>query len=104
MTVPDSLQKFGVYVFEDCSKLVPSDIDDYDNDAVVTYLRSIQLDDSEDVWSDIDVEEVTIDGTTYLVEIGDDDEERAIFNVTSDDEASLGDEIGFMLNGEAEFE
>ncbi|GMH66229.1 hypothetical protein TrST_g11469 [Triparma strigata] len=39
MTVPDSLQEFGSSVFLNCSKLVPSGTTD--NDAVVTYLRSI---------------------------------------------------------------
>jgi len=52
--------------------------------------------------SDIELEEVEIDGTMYFVEVGDDDEKCAIFNVTGDDE--VGDEIGFMLNGDAEFE
>ncbi|GMH74246.1 hypothetical protein TrST_g14012 [Triparma strigata] len=42
MRVPDSLQKVGDYAFYNCSKLVPSDIEIYDNEAVVTYLRSIQ--------------------------------------------------------------
>jgi len=56
--------------------------------------------DTED--SDIELEEVEIDGTMYFVEVGDDDEKCAIFNVTGDDE--VGDEIGFMLNGDAEFE
>ena len=46
MKVPDSLQKFGRYVFWNCSELVPSDIHfNYDNDVtseVVAYLRSIQ--------------------------------------------------------------
>ncbi|GMH47445.1 hypothetical protein TrVE_jg4861 [Triparma verrucosa] len=79
---------------------VPSDVKTYNNNAVVAYLRSVQSDDAED--SGIEVEEVEIDGTTYFVEVGDDNEECAIFDVTSDDE--LGDEIGFMLNGEAEFE
>ena len=103
MKVPNSLQTLGAQVFYYCFELVPSDINDEDNEAAVAYLRyGYQSDDAED--SDIDVEEVTIDGTTYLVEVGDDDEERAIFNVTGDDEATLGDEIGFMLNGEAEFE
>ncbi|GMH99155.1 hypothetical protein TrST_g6308 [Triparma strigata] len=42
MKVPDSLQTFGKYVFYNCSNLVPSDIDDNDDHAVVTYIRSIQ--------------------------------------------------------------
>ncbi|GMH90038.1 hypothetical protein TrST_g2198 [Triparma strigata] len=42
MKVPDSLQKFGRSVFYECFKLVPSDINVYDQDAVVTYLLSIQ--------------------------------------------------------------
>ena len=43
MKVPDSLQIFGVKVFWGCSKLVPSSIDiNYDTEAVVAYLRSIQ--------------------------------------------------------------
>ena len=42
MKVPDSLQKFGKDVFKHCSKLVPSDINKQDNEAVVAYLRSIQ--------------------------------------------------------------
>ncbi|GMH83374.1 hypothetical protein TrST_g4361 [Triparma strigata] len=43
MKVPDSLQTLGDNVFYNCSKLVPSNIDvDYDNNAVVAYLRSIQ--------------------------------------------------------------
>ena len=108
MKVPDSLQTFGHAVFYACFELVPSDIDIniYSNDVtseVVAYLRSKQSDDSKD-WSDIEVEEVTINGTTYSVEVGNDDEERAICNVTEDSDDELGDEIGFMLNGEAEFE
>ncbi|GMH94793.1 hypothetical protein TrST_g3374 [Triparma strigata] len=99
MKVPDSLQTLGDGVFQGCSKLVPSNIDKYDNNAVVAYLRyGYQSDDAED--SDIDVEEMEINGTTYFVEVGDDDEKCAIFNVTEDDE--LGDEIEFMLNGVAE--
>ncbi|GMH85652.1 hypothetical protein TrVE_jg6358 [Triparma verrucosa] len=42
MKVPDSLQKFGVYVFYSCSKLVPSNINVSDSNAVVAYLRSQQ--------------------------------------------------------------
>ncbi|GMH98835.1 hypothetical protein TrST_g13137 [Triparma strigata] len=42
MKVPDSLQKLGSYDFGGCYKLVPSDVDINDNEAVVTYLRSIQ--------------------------------------------------------------
>ena len=42
MKVPDSLQTFGSGVFLNCSKLVSSEIDDLDNEAVVAYLRSIQ--------------------------------------------------------------
>ena len=42
MTVPDSLQTFGDLVFYNCAKLVPSDINTYNNEAVVAYLRSIQ--------------------------------------------------------------
>ena len=42
MKVPDSLQTFGEYVFLECSKLVPSDINVIDDNAVVAYLRSIQ--------------------------------------------------------------
>ena len=42
MTVPDSLQNVGIEVFRDCSKLVPFDINIYDNDAMVAYLHSIQ--------------------------------------------------------------
>ncbi|GMI01238.1 hypothetical protein TrST_g7010 [Triparma strigata] len=42
MKVPDSLQTFGSNVFQLCSKLVPSVIDDGNNEAIVTYLRSIQ--------------------------------------------------------------
>jgi hypothetical protein len=42
MKVPDSLQTLGYCVFDKCSKLVPSDIDDGNNEAVVGYLRSIQ--------------------------------------------------------------
>ncbi|GMI00765.1 hypothetical protein TrST_g5020 [Triparma strigata] len=42
MKVPDSLQTFGGNVFYLCSKLVPSDIDDGDSNAVVAYLRSMQ--------------------------------------------------------------
>ncbi|GMH83879.1 hypothetical protein TrST_g9404 [Triparma strigata] len=45
MKVPDSLQTFGLNVFRNCSKLVPSDIDvdwGHDVSAVVAYLRSIQ--------------------------------------------------------------
>ncbi|GMH67191.1 hypothetical protein TrST_g14111 [Triparma strigata] len=44
MKVPDSLQKFDGLVFEECYKLVPSDIDvDDDNEAVVAYLRAQPL-------------------------------------------------------------
>ena len=45
MKVPDSPQNFGVNgsgVFFNCPKLVPSHVNDIDNKAVVTYLRSIQ--------------------------------------------------------------
>ena len=44
MKVPDSLQTLGTYVFDGCYRLVPSDVDFtlLDNDAVVTYLRSLQ--------------------------------------------------------------
>ena len=42
MKVPDSLQTLGDNVFWNCSKLVPSTIDVNNNNAVVTYLRSIQ--------------------------------------------------------------
>ncbi|GMH78662.1 hypothetical protein TrST_g5089 [Triparma strigata] len=42
MKIPDSLQNFGVNVFYNCSKLVPSEININDENAVVTYLRSIQ--------------------------------------------------------------
>ena len=42
MKVPDSLQKFSCYVFRGCSELVPSTIDIDDENAVVSYLRSIQ--------------------------------------------------------------
>ena len=42
MKVPHSLQTFGSSVFYNCSKLVPSEINIYDNEAVVAYLRSIQ--------------------------------------------------------------
>jgi hypothetical protein len=52
--------------------------------------------------SDLELEEVEIDGVMYFVEVGEEDEKRAIFNIAEDDE--VGDEIGFMLNGEAEFE
>ncbi|GMH74479.1 hypothetical protein TrST_g2270 [Triparma strigata] len=46
MKVPESLQKFNDDdggVFEKCSKLVPSDIDVSDSNAVVTYLRAQPL-------------------------------------------------------------
>jgi hypothetical protein len=62
-------------------------------------LAEESADESDD---DIELEEIEIDGTTYFVEVGDDDEKCAIFNVTGDDE--VGDEIGYMLNGEAEFD
>ena len=43
LKVPDSLQTLGVMVFYNCSKLVPSSIGiNYDTEAVVAYLRSIQ--------------------------------------------------------------
>ncbi|GMH87127.1 hypothetical protein TrST_g9999 [Triparma strigata] len=42
MKVPDSLQTFGDLVFLFCSKLVPSDIEYYDNDAIVAHLRSVR--------------------------------------------------------------
>ncbi|GMH52635.1 hypothetical protein TL16_g01273 [Triparma laevis f. inornata] len=40
MTIPDSLQTLGGGVFNGCSKLVPSNINDYFSDAVVDYLRT----------------------------------------------------------------
>ncbi|GMH81625.1 hypothetical protein TrVE_jg12559 [Triparma verrucosa] len=50
MTIPDSLQTLGEYVFADCSKLVPSTIDtkNIENDKAVTvevvhYLRTTQV-------------------------------------------------------------
>ena len=42
MKVPDSLQTFGPNIYLKCSKLVPSNINKQDNEAVVAYLRSIQ--------------------------------------------------------------
>ena len=42
MKVPDSLQKLGINVFKNCSELVPSDINESDNDAVVAHLRSLR--------------------------------------------------------------
>ncbi|GMI05585.1 hypothetical protein TrLO_g11663 [Triparma laevis f. longispina] len=42
MTIPDSLQTLGDYIFFNCSKLVPSNINTRDIDAVVTHLRSKQ--------------------------------------------------------------
>ncbi|GMH83716.1 hypothetical protein TrVE_jg3392 [Triparma verrucosa] len=42
MKVPDSLQTFGNHVLYGCSELVPSNINIYDSEAVVTYLDSIQ--------------------------------------------------------------
>ncbi|GMH53034.1 hypothetical protein TrLO_g6615 [Triparma laevis f. longispina] len=42
MMIPDSLQTLGRWVFDSCSKLVPSNIDICDEDAVVAYLRSKQ--------------------------------------------------------------
>ncbi|GMI10979.1 hypothetical protein TrLO_g9307 [Triparma laevis f. longispina] len=42
MTIPDSLQTPGRTVFRYCSKLVPSNIDVNDSDAVVAHLRSKQ--------------------------------------------------------------
>ena len=51
---------FGYCVFTGCSKLVPSDVNDEDNNAVVTYCTSaLQSYDAED--SDIEVEEAEID-------------------------------------------
>ncbi|GMH52670.1 hypothetical protein TrLO_g10384 [Triparma laevis f. longispina] len=43
MTTPDLLQTLGKAIFRGCSKLVPSDINVRDNDAVVAHLRSKQL-------------------------------------------------------------
>ncbi|GMH48796.1 hypothetical protein TrVE_jg4009 [Triparma verrucosa] len=40
MKVPDSLQTLGTNVFEECSKLVPSDINVKDSNAVVAHLRA----------------------------------------------------------------
>ena len=37
--IPDSLQKLGPHVFDRCPKLVPSNIDVKDSNAVVAYLR-----------------------------------------------------------------
>ncbi|GMH50580.1 hypothetical protein TrLO_g14021 [Triparma laevis f. longispina] len=42
MTIPNSLQKLGNYVFYNSSKLVPSIIDINDHNAVIAHLRSIQ--------------------------------------------------------------
>ncbi|GMI00080.1 hypothetical protein TrVE_jg14310 [Triparma verrucosa] len=42
MKIPDSLQKFGHCAFFNCYRLVPLGIETYNNNAVVTYLRSIQ--------------------------------------------------------------
>ncbi|GMH67835.1 hypothetical protein TrLO_g3018 [Triparma laevis f. longispina] len=42
MTIPDSLQKLGDWVFAGNSKLVPSSINPDDEDAVVAHLRSKQ--------------------------------------------------------------
>ncbi|GMH74638.1 hypothetical protein TrST_g3984 [Triparma strigata] len=42
MKFPDSLQTFGYSTFAYCSKLVPSEINDKDNNTVVAHLRSIQ--------------------------------------------------------------
>ncbi|GMH99305.1 hypothetical protein TrLO_g8384 [Triparma laevis f. longispina] len=39
MFIPDSLQKLGPHVFDRCPKLVPSNIDVKDSNAVVAYLR-----------------------------------------------------------------
>ena len=57
--------------------------------------------DTEEDTSDIELEEVEIDGKMYFVEVGMDEDSCAIFNITGDDE--IGDEIGFMLNGEVTF-
>ncbi|GMI03857.1 hypothetical protein TrLO_g11404 [Triparma laevis f. longispina] len=40
MFIPDSLQKFGDSIFYNCDKLVPSNIDVKDDEAVIAYLRS----------------------------------------------------------------
>ncbi|GMH90200.1 hypothetical protein TL16_g11694 [Triparma laevis f. inornata] len=44
MTIPDSLQTIHRFsrTFHDCFKLVPSNMDIYDSDGVITYLRSKQ--------------------------------------------------------------
>ncbi|GMH47786.1 hypothetical protein TrVE_jg8946 [Triparma verrucosa] len=42
MKVPDSLQTFGTYAFYGCQNVVPSHVKANDNNAIVTYLRSIQ--------------------------------------------------------------
>ncbi|GMH48151.1 hypothetical protein TL16_g00230 [Triparma laevis f. inornata] len=43
MTMPDSLRRGGRHVFHGCSKLVPSNINIKDADAVLAHLRSQQL-------------------------------------------------------------
>ena len=48
MKVPDSLQTFGQDAFVFCSKLVPSEINVRDSNAVVAYLRSIQREKESD--------------------------------------------------------
>ncbi|GMH80145.1 hypothetical protein TrST_g12158 [Triparma strigata] len=63
MKVPDSLQKFGNNVFYNCSKLVPSDINVSDSNAVVTYLRAQMS--AEQEWqllSDEEKTKLTVDG------------------------------------------
>ncbi|GMH48250.1 hypothetical protein TrLO_g885 [Triparma laevis f. longispina] len=42
MTIPDSLQTLGTWAFQDCAKLIPSNIPTKNNIAVVSYLRSKQ--------------------------------------------------------------
>ncbi|GMH57117.1 hypothetical protein TrLO_g11437 [Triparma laevis f. longispina] len=64
MTIPESLQKFGKFVLDNCSKLVPSNINvsydrDEDDDAgydatpdVVAHLRSKQQAEAEQAEAD----------------------------------------------------
>ncbi|GMH71064.1 hypothetical protein TrST_g11313 [Triparma strigata] len=71
MKVPESLQKFDDSsggVFKNCSKLVPSDINVSDSNAVVTYLRAQQIlseEEQEENRSKIlaEVEHLVHDGT-----------------------------------------
>jgi hypothetical protein len=78
------------------------DVESDESDAEQELVEAEVDAESEEGDSDIELEEIEIDGKMYFVEVGADDEARAIFDITGEDE--IGDEIGFMLDGEAEFD